>query len=131
MKKNLDKLWEDYIFRGRSGAIKEDEFVEMNSKLYAADKAKFQDEMKKVYTSLFSDIIDVTGEGSINEKEYVDILKACGHENIALSKKFFDLYNPVDGKVPLQVMIDSWVQFTSCDDSSKRDIVKEGIEAGY
>lgn len=130
MKENLDKIWDDVVFRGRSGGICEEDFVEMNTKLYNADKTKFQEEMRKGYSAFFTDIVDVDHDGSITEDDYVNIMRACGHENIALDKKFFGLYNPVDGKVPVKVLINSWVQFTSSNDSSKRDIVKEGIESG-
>ncbi|XP_045168946.2 sarcoplasmic calcium-binding protein-like [Mercenaria mercenaria] len=127
---NLHKLWNEYVFRGKTGPINEEEFVEMNSQQYEADKAKFQAGLRKCYTALFSDIIDVYHEGFVTEEEFVNIMKACGHENVALDKKFFSFYKPDGGKVPLQVLIDSWVQFTTSDDSSQKDVVKEALEAG-
>lgn len=128
VKETLYKLWDDIVFRGRAGAINEEEFVEMNTKLYTTDKSKFQDEIRKTKTTIFTDIVDTDNDGFITEDDFVNIMRACGNENILLNKKFFSLYNPEDGKVPVQAFIDSWVQFTCSDDSSTRGIIKEGIE---
>ncbi|XP_060554903.1 sarcoplasmic calcium-binding protein-like [Ruditapes philippinarum] len=126
---DLDKLWDEVVFRGKSEPINEQEFVALNIRDYTANKQKFVEGIRKAYTALF-DLIDVSREGSVSEEEFVNILRACGHDNIALNKKFFNDYNPVDGKIACGVLVDSWVQFTSCDDSSKKDLIKEAFEAG-
>ncbi|XP_045202196.2 sarcoplasmic calcium-binding protein-like [Mercenaria mercenaria] len=126
----LHKLWNEYVFRGKTGPINEEEFIEMNRHQYEADKAKFQAGMRKCYSSFFSDIIDVYHEGFVTEEEFVNLMKACGHENVALVKMLFSFYNPVGGKVPSQVLVDSWVQFLTSDDSSQNDVVKTALEAG-
>ncbi|XP_045168996.2 sarcoplasmic calcium-binding protein-like [Mercenaria mercenaria] len=127
---DLHKLWNEYIFRGKTSPINEEEFVEMNCHQYEDDKAKFQAGLRKCYTAFFSDIIDVCHEGFVTEEEFVNIMKAGGHENVAFHKKFFSFYKPDGGKVPQQFLIDSWVQFTTSDDSSQKDVVKEALETG-
>ena len=126
---NLDKLWEECVFRGRSDPINEQEFVDMNIRDYNANKEKFVEEKRNLYTALF-DLIDVSREGSVSKEEYVNIIKACGHNNLPLMEQFFNNFNPVDGKVASSVLVESWVQFTSSDDSSKKDIVKDALEGG-
>ncbi|XP_060590846.1 sarcoplasmic calcium-binding protein-like [Ruditapes philippinarum] len=125
---NLDKIWDDIVFRGKE-PINEQTFVAMNIQDYTTNKQKFVEEVRKAYTAFFN-LVDVSGEGSVSEEEFVNMMKACSHNNNALNKKFFEDYNPVDGKIACSVLVDSWVQFTSCDDSSKTDLIKEAIEGG-
>lgn len=124
----IEKLVKENVFYGKPGPITEEEFIEMQNADFSADKDKYIDKRRNYFTTLFS-IMKLGNEG-VTEEEFVNAFRAAGHENIALDKQFFRMYNPVDGKVPLSAMIDSWVQFTTCEDSSKPDIVKAGLDSG-
>lgn len=124
----LNKLVNENIFYGKDGPITEQDFIEMQNEDFKADKENYIEKRKNYFTTLFG-IIDLTGEG-VTEEEFVNVFRAAGHENVQLDKQFFQRFNPVDGKIPLNVFVDAMVQFTTCEDSTKPDSVKEGIEAG-
>ena len=124
----ITKQVNENLFYGKPGPISEEEFVAMQDEDYKADKDKYIEKRRKYFTVLFETMN--LSEGSVTEEVFVNAFRASGHDNIALDKQFFQSYNPVDGKVPLSTFIDSWVQFTTCEDSSKPDIVKAGLETG-
>jgi hypothetical protein len=37
---------------------------------------------------------------------------------------------PADDTVPLEKVVKAWVQFVTCDDPSKKDIVRDSFEEG-
>ncbi|XP_060552287.1 sarcoplasmic calcium-binding protein-like [Ruditapes philippinarum] len=124
----MDKLLSENVFYGKPGPITEDEFVEMQNDDFKADKDKYVEKRRKYFTTVFS-MVDLCGEG-ITEEEFVNAFKALGHDNVSLDKKFFHDFKPVDGKIPRSVFVDALVQFTTCEDSSKEDLVKTGLESG-
>ncbi|XP_045169642.2 sarcoplasmic calcium-binding protein-like [Mercenaria mercenaria] len=124
----IDKLVNENVFYGKPGPISEDEFIDMQNEDFKADKESYIAKRRNYFTVLFQ-TMHLSGEG-VSEEEFVNAFRASGHENIALDKQFFQMYKPEDGLVPLSVLIDSWVQFTTCEDSSKLDIVKTGLESG-
>ncbi|XP_053373654.1 sarcoplasmic calcium-binding protein-like [Mercenaria mercenaria] len=127
--KQLDTWWDEYIFRQRPGPISEQDFVDMQNDDFKADKEKFKQRMVTCMKIIF-DILNISHEGSMTEQEFVIAYRSAGHENIKLDTDFFNAYEPVNGKVSVQKMCDSWVQFTTCEDSSVKDIVKDAFEAG-
>ncbi|XP_060552288.1 sarcoplasmic calcium-binding protein-like [Ruditapes philippinarum] len=124
----IDKQVNENVFYGKPGPISEDEFVAMQDEDFKADKEQYIAKRRNYFTILFQ-TMNLSEEG-VTEEVFVNAFRASGHDNIALDKQFYHLYNPVDGKVPLSALIDSWVQFTTCEDSSKPDIVKTGLETG-
>lgn len=126
---NFEKWWNDFIFRGKEGEISEQQFVESLNKDYKADKKKFIKNMQDCFDMLF-DVIDTNKDRSISEEEFLVAFKAYGHENVALDTKFFKAYNPVDELVPMKNIVDSWVDFTTSEDSSKPSVVKTAFESG-
>ncbi|KAL3832320.1 hypothetical protein ACJMK2_023973 [Sinanodonta woodiana] len=129
VEQNFEAWWNKYIFRGQTGNISQDEFVNTLKNEYQTNKAKFVQEMTDCF-NIFFDVIDTNKDRSISEDEFLIAFKAYGHENVALDSKFFNAYNPVDGLVPLRKIVDSWIQFTTCDDPSKSDVVKSAFETG-
>ncbi|XP_045168190.1 sarcoplasmic calcium-binding protein-like isoform X1 [Mercenaria mercenaria] len=126
---NFEKWWHKYVFRGETGEISEQKFVDTLSKEFMADKAKFCAKMQNCFDEIF-DVIDTNKDRSISEDEFLIAFKAYGHENVALDTNFFKAYNPKDGLVPLRDIVTSWVDFATSTDSSKKSIVKEAFEAG-
>ncbi|KAK3578742.1 hypothetical protein CHS0354_010123 [Potamilus streckersoni] len=129
VEKNFEEWWNKYIFRGKTGNISQDEFVDALKKQFSADKAKFVNEMTECFNTFF-DVIDTNKDRSISEDEFLIAFKAYGHENVALDSKFFQAYNPIDGLVPLRKIVESWIQFVTSEDSSITDVVKNAFEAG-
>lgn len=127
--KIADDIWEEIVFKGRPGPIHEHEFIEVHLEDFKNDKEKFKEKMEECYTKLF-DTFDVSREGSITFEEFIHGFKAIHHESITLEKIYFESYKPVDGKVPCKVLVDSWVHFLTCDDSTQRDLVKVALECG-
>lgn len=124
----INKLVNDNIFYGKDGPVSEQDFIDMQDADFKADKEKYIDKRRNYFSTLFG-VIDVGGKG-LTEEEFVNAFRAIGHENVELDKKFYQRFNPVDGKVASNVFVDAMVQFTTCEDSSKPDAVKEGLESG-
>jgi hypothetical protein len=88
--------------------------------------------VKRMYTcnDMIGNIVVTNNDGSITKEEFSVILKSGGHNNNPMDENFFEDYHPIDGKVPIRVMADSWVTLLTCDDSTKPDLVKSAIEFG-
>ena len=129
VKDNFAKWWNEFVFRGKTGEISEQEFVDALNKDYTSDKTKFISEMTRCF-DIFFDVIDTNKDRSISEEEFLVAFKAYGHENVALDTKFFKAYNPTDGLVPLRQIVDSWVDFVTSEDAAKGSIVKTAFESG-
>jgi Ca2+-binding EF-hand superfamily protein len=125
----LDKWWDEFIFRKRPGPITEQEFVEMQHADYKADKGKYAKWVETSSKTIF-DVLDINHDGMINEEEFLIAFRSSGHENVQLDKDFFNSYEPDNGKVPVKKMVDTWVTFVTCEDSSQKDIIKDAFEAG-
>ncbi|KAL4222879.1 hypothetical protein ACF0H5_018919 [Mactra antiquata] len=126
---NFTQWWNDFVFRGKTGEISEEEFVSALNNDYKADKGKFVEGITKCFNTFF-DVIDTNKDRSISEEEFLIAFKAYGHENVALDTKFFQAYNPVDGLVSLRQIVDSWIDFVVGEDASKGSIVKTAFESG-
>jgi hypothetical protein len=127
---NFTQWWNDFVFRGKTGEISEDEFIDALNNDFKSDKAKFLEDMKKCFNTFF-DVIDTNKDRSISEEEFLIAFKAYGHENVALDTKFFLAYKPTDGLVSLREIVDSWIDFVVGEDSSKSgSIVKSAFESG-
>ncbi|XP_053397082.1 sarcoplasmic calcium-binding protein-like [Mercenaria mercenaria] len=125
----LRGLMDEYYFRGKQGPIYEQEFVDMNNDDFKADKGKFEERMKKCFETGYK-IFETNGDGMITKDAFQKAYFAYGHKNLELVNKLFQSYNPVDDKVPVKTIADSWVLFTTNEDSSVRDVVREALEAG-
>ena len=130
VQENFTKWWNEFVFRGKTGEISEQEFVDALNNDLKANKDNFVAEMTRCF-NIFFDVIDTNKDRSISEDEFLIAFKAYGHENVALDTKFFQAYSPVDGLVSLRVIVDSWIDFVTGEDSSKSgSIVKTAFESG-
>ncbi|XP_060599524.1 sarcoplasmic calcium-binding protein-like [Ruditapes philippinarum] len=127
--KQLAEWWDEYIFHHKPGPLSEQDFVDNLNRELQAGKEAFKQRMTVCMKTIF-DILNISHEGSMTQNEFVIAFRSSAHENLKLDSDFFYSYNPVDGKVPVQKICDSWVQFTTCEDSSLKDVVKEAFEAG-
>lgn len=128
--KNFDKWWNDFIFAGDVNAeISQEAFVNRLNGDFKADKKAFVKKMQDCF-DLFFDVIDTNKDRSISEEEFLIAFKAYGHENVAKDTSFFKAYGPKDGLVPLKDIVTSWVDFATCEDCSKPDVVKQGFDSG-
>jgi Ca2+-binding EF-hand superfamily protein len=122
------KWWSEYVLWGKS-EMTESDFIELMSNAWKADKQKFIERMQTCM-DMICNIVDTNKDGDISLEEFNIILKSAGHNDKSLDEKFFENYHPVDGKVPIKVISDSWVHFVTCEDSEKPDIVKVAFEFG-
>lgn len=125
----LKKMTDEYYFRGKPGPITEQEFVDMNNEDFKTDKAKFVERMQKCFETEYT-IFDLDGDGFISRDGFLKAYKGCGYENCERIEDLFNAYNPVDEKVPVKSIVDSWVLFATNEESSVKDIVKEALEVG-
>lgn len=129
VKDNFQDWWDKYVFRGKTGDISEQEFVDSLNNAFKADKAKFAAEMDTCF-NIFFDVIDTNKDRSISQDEFLIAFKAYGHEDVAKDNAFFSAYCPEDGLVPLRTIVDSWIDFAVSTDDKKNSIVKTAFEAG-
>ncbi|XP_060606109.1 sarcoplasmic calcium-binding protein-like isoform X2 [Ruditapes philippinarum] len=127
--KDLEAFWDAAVFQGKDGPITEKEFVEAHVQSYRVDKDAFIKKMETCYKTLFGSF-DLLHENMITCEEFINGLKAFHHDDITLEKTYFESYHPVDGKIPVKDLVESWVQFVTCNDSTQRDYVKEALENG-
>jgi Ca2+-binding EF-hand superfamily protein len=122
------KWWTECLLFGKS-ELTESDFIEVMSNKWESNSNVF---VKMMYTcnDMIGNMVDTNNDGSITKEEFSVILKSGGHKNDPLDEKFFEDFHPIDGKVPIRVMTDSWVTFLTCEDSTKPDLVKSAIEFG-
>ncbi|XP_045169270.2 sarcoplasmic calcium-binding protein-like [Mercenaria mercenaria] len=125
----FEEFWEAVVFQKKPGPITEKEFIEAHRQAYRANKDEFIKTITTCYETLF-DIFDVSRTKTISCEEFINGLKAFHHDDITLEKTYFESYHPKDGKVPAEELVNSWVKFVTCNDSTQRDYVKEALENG-
>lgn len=120
--------WDDFIFSGKD-ELSEKEFINSFNEQFKSNKDLFIDKMNRCFQVAFN-LVDRNSEKLINEEEFIMGFRTSGHDNIELDKQFFKLYSPKDGLVSVGALVDSWVQFTTSEDTDKPDIVKTAFEMG-
>jgi len=138
VKIDVEKWWKDFIFRrqdvSKDTEISEAQFVDMLNGELKKDKAAFKKSMEDCFSVIF-DVMDTNRDRSISEDEFVIAVKAYGHENIALDTKFFKAFNPdKDGLVPVNIIVQSMVDFVISDDANEKglvNVIKEVLESGF
>ncbi|XP_053374766.1 sarcoplasmic calcium-binding protein-like [Mercenaria mercenaria] len=125
---NLNKIYNEYVFRGKRSAITEQQFVDMHNKDFKTDKKAFAEKMRKCGDVIYA-IYDINGKGFLTEEEFVHVATSGSYEYIDQVKAVFQSKKTVGGKVSVKVLTEAWVHFTTCEDSSKLDIIKLGLES--
>ncbi|XP_048756144.2 sarcoplasmic calcium-binding protein-like [Ostrea edulis] len=127
---DIEKWWKTYIFRSSAtDEMSENDFISILSADYKKDKQAFKANIQKCFMEVF-DVIDVDKDRTIDLGEFQYAFKAFGHENDDILKTVFESYKSADGKVPIKQVVDTWVQFVTDEDSSKKDILKEAFTKG-
>jgi hypothetical protein len=123
------RLWNNFIFRGKPGPITEQEFIDMTNNEYKEDRRKFTEKVRK---DCMDDVscFDYKKQGFVTEEEFLTGCKAAGMENEQWNKDFFRIFNPVEGKIEVNVMVEAWVRFLTEEDSSKKDLIMECLQTG-
>ncbi|XP_060599533.1 sarcoplasmic calcium-binding protein-like [Ruditapes philippinarum] len=122
------KWWEEFIFCGKS-ELSEEALIKSFNDAFKANKKRFIEKMRRSFQVAYN-VVDIHSNQCISEDEFIVGLRTSGHENIELNRRFFQMYNPVDGHIPVKELVESWVQFTTCEDKEKHDIVKTAFELG-
>lgn len=129
VKVDMEGWWMKYILPSKEGTLTQEQFLDTCKKEYTKDKAAFIKKMTDCYNTIF-DVIDTNKDRSIELSEFIIAFQAFGHENEGLIRKCFELMDPKDGLIPIKDIVNAWIQFTSCDDPHKKDVVKESYEEG-
>lgn len=124
---SLNRIYNDYVFRGKHGQLTEEEFVIMHERDFKADKDAFKEKMR-ICGELIYGICDFTGKGSLTEEEFVHAVTLGNMEHLEKVKAIFYSYNPFGGDISVKILIEAWVQFSTCEDNTKQDIIKDGLE---
>lgn len=126
--KELQELTDEYYFGGKQDSITQQEFVDMQNEYYKAGKDSFIERMKNCFKKEIG-IFDINGDGMMTRDSFVKASMGTGQDNTDLLNKFFQSLNPnADEKVPCKVLIDAWVFFTTNEDESVKDVIKESLE---
>lgn len=123
------QMMEEHYFRGETGDLTEQTFVDMNNNEYKEDKNKFIERMRKLWNT-DCDIMDLYQEGFITQEVFVNAFQAAGYANVDKAAKLFQSFGPKDQKIPVPVLVDALVHFTTSEDSSKPDLFREYLEGG-
>ncbi|WAQ93832.1 SCP-like protein [Mya arenaria] len=127
--KSIEQWWKKYIFRGISGQeIAQEQFLNRLNQEFKSNKEEFIKD-KRNYFSTILGVIDINHDKFIDQVEFVLCFRAYGHENLTADTDFFNAYKPVDGKVPVKVIVDSWTDFLTSEYSSKESIEKNAFES--
>lgn len=129
---NIDAWWNKYIFgTGTKKEISESEFVEKLTEAYKKDKIAFKREMQACFDCIYA-VLDANKDRNIDLDEYINASKAFGHENEAMVRKIFSLFNvdPENEALPVRDIVSAWVTFVTEEDSDVTDIIMEAFSEG-
>jgi hypothetical protein len=115
------KWWSEYLMWGQS-EITESEFVEYQRKAYESDKEMFVKRMWK-NEELVCNLMDTDGDGMITEEDHIVMFKSTEHNDETIDRKWFQAYNPINGKVPVKTVVEFWSRLLTDEDSSKPDLL--------
>ena len=94
---------------------------------YKADKEQYTKWVEACAKEVF-DILDIDNDGMINEEELLIAHSSAGFDNSQQNKDLFNSFEPVNGKITVKKMVDTWVVFLTSEDSSQKDIIKDSFE---
>lgn len=124
----LNRMYSDYVFRGKHGHLTEQEFVDMHDRDFKANSHAFIDKMRTCGDLIYG-IYDVNGKGALTEEEFITAVTIGSNEHVEQVKAIFHSYNPFGGEISIRVLTEAWVHFSTSEDSSKLDIIKLGLES--
>ena len=126
---DVEKWWTTYILPNKGATLTLEEFLDKLTKEYTTDKAAFVGRMNTCFSTLFN-VFDTNKDKDISVEEMIVAFKAFGHDNEKIVRHNFTQMEPADDTVPLEKVVKAWVQFVTCDDPSKKDIVRDSFEEG-
>jgi hypothetical protein len=75
-------------------------------------------------------VLDTDHTNAISLDNYIKGFKFVGQENETILRKSFQLFNPVDGLIPIEEYINWWTTFLTNDDPDQKDVFLEIYKAG-
>lgn len=126
---DMQKWWDTYIFITPGAEVSEEDFLANLGGQHKKDKAAFVKTMTACFDMIF-DVIDTNKDRSIDVNEFVYAFQAFGHENEDVLRKAFAMFKPSSNDdVPLRTVVNAWISFVTCEDSSQADIIKAAFES--
>nr|XP_034329522.1 sarcoplasmic calcium-binding protein isoform X2 [Crassostrea gigas] len=129
VKFDIEKWWNDYIFRKLKGPevkMTNDEFVNSLAEAYQKDNAAFREEMERCFEDI-ANFLTPDMQRNITENEFADGFKAFKFGQVDEEKinDAYKLFKAAHEQLTVQLLVDAWVQFTADVDQSKQDIIME------
>ncbi|XP_060599517.1 sarcoplasmic calcium-binding protein-like [Ruditapes philippinarum] len=128
MKNKMDKLWKTFVFTNKKEVSKED-FLSMLKQRYESNTTALIG-MMRVFPTDWCEAIDLNGDKFLSKDEFILNFVAETHNNIQTDEKFFYMYHPINERVALDDVIESFVLFVTEPDEAKSDIVLNAIDSG-
>ena len=108
--------------------ITEAEFVECQRKAFEADKEMF---IKRMWENqeLVCNLMDTDGDGMITEQDHIVMFKSTQHNDEAFDRRWFKAYDPVDGQITVNKLVELWASLLTSEDSSNPDLLVHLFQA--
>ena len=126
--RRLHTVWEQLVFGGNIRTLSKSDFVDMSTRDYIADPRAYRRKFKAGYKDLMS-LSDVNKDNRIDVDEHARFLKVLDHKNNANDMASFWMAYKTSGGVPLDTVVDAWLQFLSSNTTTtKNDTIDSAIK---
>ncbi|CAG2210116.1 Sarcoplasmic calcium-binding protein [Mytilus edulis] len=124
---DVEKWWTTFILPSKDATVTLEIFLERLEDEYKSDREAFVQKMNTCFSTIFN-VFDTNADREISVDEQIMYFKAFGQDNEKPFRQAFVLMEPKNDTIPLQQVVNAWVQFTTCDDETKKDVIKESFE---
>ncbi|CAC5424797.1 Sarcoplasmic calcium-binding protein [Mytilus coruscus] len=124
---DVEKWWTTFILPSKDATVTMENFLEKLAEEYKSDKGAFVQKMNTCFSTILN-VFDTNADREISVEELIISFKAFGQDNEKLIRQNFVLMEPKNETVPLQQVVNAWVQFTTCADETKKDVIRDSFE---
>lgn len=127
IKGEIEKWWTTYVLPSKDASVTLEQFLGKQKDEYSADAEGYAKRMTDCFTEIF-DVLDVNKDGEMSVDELVNAYKSFGNDNEKLVRQNFAFLEQKNESLPLKDIVNAWVQFTTCNDPSKKDVVRDSLD---
>ncbi|XP_071153755.1 sarcoplasmic calcium-binding protein-like [Mytilus edulis] len=124
---DVEQWWTTFILPSKDATVTLEIFLERLEDEYKSDREAFVQKMNTCFSTIFN-VFDTNADREISVDEQIMYFKAFGQDNEKPFRQAFVLMEPKNDTIPLQQVVNAWVQFTTCDDETQKDVIKESFE---
>ncbi|XP_060556911.1 sarcoplasmic calcium-binding protein-like [Ruditapes philippinarum] len=128
IEKRMDRIWRSIMLNNTKEITKVD-FTEMMKERYEADKSIFI-EMIRDYISGWCETMDLNNDSFISKEEFLTDMFASQHNDTAKDDEMFLAFNPVNGRIPVEEIINYFIRFATEKNESTSDIFETAMDTG-